>query len=453
MTKHSDLINKYNVPGPRYTSYPTVPHWKSDDNFPEKWPSLVKSFYSENREDGISIYIHLPFCESLCTFCGCHKHITKRHELELPYLAALKSEWKSYLEILGEKPLLKELHIGGGTPTFFSPKNLVNFLSYLLDTCELDENVELGFEGHPNNTSFQHLLGLAQLGFSRVSYGVQDYAEEVQKVINRIQPFENVKQAHLNAQAAGYTSISHDLVFGLPKQTLAHLNRSIELTLQLRPDRISLYSYAHVPWVPGSGQRAYDESDLPSPQVKRQLYESAKARLLHEGFVEVGMDHFALPTDKLAIALKNKSLHRNFMGYTTNNTKIMIGLGMSAISDVWGAFGQNIKSVNAYQDAANSGSIPVFRGHEHSQEDLELRQIILDIICHFEAAWTPEFESTSRFNEIKNELESLIEDDLCVLQAGGIKVTERGEAFVRNICMCFDAHLKQDQVKRFSKTI
>lgn len=453
MTKHSDLINKYNVPGPRYTSYPTVPHWKSDGNFPEKWPALVKSFYSENKEDGISIYIHLPFCESLCTFCGCHKHITKRHELESPYLAALKSEWKSYLEILGEKPLLKELHIGGGTPTFFSPKNLVNFLSYLLDTCELDKEVELGFEGHPNNTSFQHLLGLAQLGFSRVSYGVQDYAEEVQKVINRIQPFENVKQAHLNAQAAGYTSISHDLVFGLPKQTLVHLNRSIELTLQLRPDRISLYSYAHVPWVPGSGQRAYDESDLPSPQVKRMLYESAKDQLLNEGYVEVGMDHFALPTDKLAIALKKKSLHRNFMGYTTNNTKIMIGLGMSAISDVWGAFGQNLKSLNAYQDAAKSGLIPVFRGHEHSQEDLELRQIILDVICHFEATWSTEFEDTPHFTQIKKQLVPLINDGLCVLQAGKIKVTKQGEPFVRNICMCFDAHLKEDQIKRFSKTI
>ncbi len=455
LTDSTKLISKYNVPGPRYTSYPTVPHWESDESFPTLWPSLVKQFQEEQQKEGMSIYIHLPFCESLCTFCGCHKHITKRHEMEEPYIAALKKEWLLYLDLFQKKPLLKELHLGGGTPTFFSPENLSDLLNFILSSCEVSPNVELGFEGHPNNTRAEHLEELAKLGFTRVSYGVQDYSEEVQKVIRRFQSFDTVKTAHLAAQEAGYTSISHDLVFGLPKQGLTDIKNSIELTLSLRPERISLYSYAHVPWIPGLGQRAYDESDLPQPEEKRALYETAKGMLLDAGYVEVGMDHFALPSDSLAIALKNKALHRNFMGYTTNTNRLMIGLGMSAISDVWGGFAQNVKSVKEYEELVHSGIIPVFRGHQHSQEDLELRTIILDIICHFKATWSNEFEQKPFFKTIQSKLQELIEDGLCELKTGELIVLPEGEAFVRNICMCFDAHLnaKREQSQRFSKTI
>jgi oxygen-independent coproporphyrinogen III oxidase len=266
------LIRKYNVPGPRYTSYPTVPFWNSEGISIENWKKTAKqSFEESNSTEGISVYLHLPFCESLCTFCACHKHITKRHEVEDDYIDSLLKEWHLYVDLFGEKPQVRELHLGGGTPTFFSAKNLKRLMEGMFSVAKKHAEYEFSFEGHPNNTSKEHLQTLFDFGFTRVSFGVQDYNAKVQKAIHRIQPFENVENVTKWAREIGYTSISHDLIFGLPFQTLEDVLYTIQKTNELVPDRIAFYSYAHVPWVKGVGQRGFDENDLPANETKRAL--------------------------------------------------------------------------------------------------------------------------------------------------------------------------------------
>lgn len=452
----TSLIQKYNVPGPRYTSYPTVPYWKDESFSSDNWfRSLVKTFTTTNESKGVSLYIHLPFCESLCTFCGCHKRITKRHEIEHPYIEAVIKEWSLYCDILPERPNIKEIHLGGGTPTFFSPKNLKHLISSILAVSDLAENYEFSFEGHPNNTTKEHLQTLFDLGFRRVSFGVQDYSEKVQKAINRIQPFHNVAKVTLWAKEIGYTSISHDLVFGLPFQTLDDVLDTIDKTNALHPDRLAFYSYAHVPWIKGNGQRGFKDEDVPKDDEKRLLYEQGKLQLSKHGFVEIGMDHFALKTDSMYQSFKEGNLHRNFMGYTTTNTKVMIGLGVSSISDSWNAFAQNEKVLEDYYARLDKNEIPVFKGHILSEEDLIIRQHILNIMCQFETSWA---NSNSQFPELPEVIDSLYEmqqDGLLELQENKLIVTEKGKPFVRNICMAFDLHLKRKAPERqlFSMTI
>ncbi|GAB5417751.1 MAG: oxygen-independent coproporphyrinogen III oxidase [Crocinitomicaceae bacterium] len=450
------LVQKYNVAGPRYTSYPTVPFWKNPELNENEWLASISRNFDHFQSKEISLYVHLPFCESLCTFCGCHKRITKNHAVETPYIDAVIREWQLYRAQLPFQPEIKELHFGGGTPTFFGADQLKRLLSAVFDAKEIaPSKVELGFEAHPNNTNEEHLTTLYDFGFRRLSLGIQDYSPEVQKAINRIQSFEQVTNVHEKARKMGFTSISHDLVFGLPKQQKADIIDSVAKTLTLRPDRISLYSYAHVPWIKGNGQRGYDESDLPQDDEKRALYVIAKSMLLHEGYIEIGMDHFALPSDSLAIAFKEKSLYRNFMGYTTQKTDFLLGLGMSAISDSWFGFAQNEKTVEGYQERIRKGEIPVFRGHLLSGIDVEIRSYILDLMCHFETSLNEQSANAYLFPDIKAKLQPMVEDKLVQIEANQIKVTEAGIPFVRNCCMAFDQDLTADLKKEsmFSKTV
>jgi oxygen-independent coproporphyrinogen-3 oxidase len=284
---------------------------------------------------------------------------------------------------------------------------------------------------------------------------VQDYDPIVQKVINRIQPFDAVRRVHEWSQDIGYTSISHDLVFGLPKQTKESIINTIEKTNLLRPDRISFYSYAHVPWIKGVGQRGFDESDLPKDEEKRLLYETGKEMFARAGYHEIGMDHFALPNDSLYTAMTNKTLHRNFMGYTTNTTQLMIGLGMSSISDSWYAFAQNEKSVEDYEERVGRGELPVFRGHLLNAEDLEIRRHILNLMCHFETAWSEDSVVDQLMIAVSGRLIEMENDGLIIRQDRTIKVTENGKPFVRNLCMAFDARLLRDAptTRLFSMTV
>ena len=452
----SSIIQKYNIPGPRYTSYPTVPYWDETGISKSDWITTFQDSFSEsNQKEVISLYLHLPFCESLCTFCACHKHITKRHEVEDEYIDTLLKEWSLYLDLLLERPIIKEIHLGGGTPTFFSSTNLNRLIKGLFKHAEKHPNYEFSFEGHPNNTTKEQLETLFNLGFTRVSFGVQDYDETVQKAIHRVQPFENVKRVTQWAREIGYTSISHDLIFGLPFQTLEKVKNTIAKTKELKPDRIAFYSYAHVPWIKGVGQRGFNSTDLPKDSEKRELYEKGKLWLQEAGYVEIGMDHFALATDSLYTATKTKTLHRNFMGYTSNKTQLMIGLGMSAISDSWYAFAQNAKTVKEYQQQVNSGEIPIFRGHLLSPEDLIIRKHILNIMCHFHTSWkTPEmqFENMTNYLKLLKELES---DGLVFINDESLTVPEEARAYVRNICMAFDLRLQRNKptTKLFSMTI
>jgi oxygen-independent coproporphyrinogen-3 oxidase len=448
-----DLIKKYNLPGPRYTSYPTVPFWKNDDLSGDQWVASIIRNFDHFKSNEISLYVHLPFCENLCTFCGCHKRITKNHGVEEPYIDTVLKEWSLCLGRLPFRPQIKELHFGGGTPTFFKADELIRLLTGLFSQSAVDpEKCELSFEAHPNNTTVEHLAKLYDFGFRRLSLGIQDYSPTVQKAINRMQSYEQVKKVHEEARSIGYSSISHDLVFGLPKQTLEDIIDSIEKTISLKPDRISLYSYAHVPWIKGVGQRGFDENDLPADEQKRELYEKAKGKLEDFGYVEVGMDHFALPHDSLAVAFKEKDLHRNFMGYTTQDTHFLLGLGMSAISDSWFGFAQNEKHVEDYQNRVNNKEIPVFRGHILSDLDLEVRQYILDLMCHFETTFT---HGSSIKNDTIEALDELVKDGLVEIDGNKVVVTQKGVPFVRNVCMAFDQDLKNNEKRErlFSKTI
>lgn len=454
MSNH--LIQKYNIPGPRYTSYPTVPYWDEEGISMEDWQrTFIQSFEESNEKEGISLYIHLPFCENLCTFCGCHKRITKRHDVEVPYLTSVLKEWKLYCDLLPTKPIIRELHLGGGTPTFFSPENLKELIDGILERADKSPDYEFSYEGHPNNTTETHLQTLFKLGFHRNSFGVQDYDPIVQKTINRIQPFENVARVTEQSRKIGYRSISHDLVFGLPHQTLDSIKDTIRKTSELKPDRIAFYSYAHVPWIKGVGQRGYDEKDLPNADLKREMYEFGKSMLHEIGYVEIGMDHFALPTDNMYLSMKEKSLHRNFMGYTAGNTQLMIGLGMSSISDSWYSFAQNVKTVEEYQAIVENGEIPIFKGHLLNAEDLIIRRHILNIMCHFETSWE---DSEMQFPELEAVIERLEEmerDGLVKLTASGLSLPEEARPFVRNVCMAFDLRLirKRPSTRVFSMTI
>lgn len=456
MSQKKSLIQKYNVPGPRYTSYPTVPFWKNDPLTQEEWIASIHLNRQTFQSDEISLYIHLPFCESLCTFCGCHKRITKNHQVEQPYIDALIKEWELYLKQLDFKPEIKELHLGGGTPTFFHPAELLRLLESLFQASSVDPELhELSFEAHPNNTSEEHLQALYDFGFRRLSLGIQDYSPVVQEAIHRIQSFETVKKVHDLADQIGYRSISHDLVFGLPKQKIREMEMTIEKTLRMMPDRISLYSYAHVPWIKGVGQRGYDENDLPKNEEKRDLYEFSKQKLEKAGYIEIGMDHFALETDDLAKALRTKKLHRNFMGYTTQATPMMIGLGMSSISDSWFGFAQNNKTVEEYTELVNQGKIPVFKGHLLSETDLIIRRHILDLMCHFETSMDVNAMGLCLTEDIKNRLSEMVQDELVEIHENTIKITEKGIPFVRNCCMAFDQDLNGMEMKAnlFSRTI
>jgi oxygen-independent coproporphyrinogen-3 oxidase len=450
------LIQKYNIPGPRYTSYPTVPYWQETLFHESDWKtSVIRSFNESNATEGISLYIHLPFCESLCTFCGCNKRITKRHEVEHPYIQALLKEWKGYCDLFPNTPIIKEIHLGGGTPTFFSSENLETLIQGIFERATRAVNYEFSFEGHPNNTSKQHLQKLFDLGFRRVSFGVQDYSSKVQKAIHRIQPFHNVAKVTFWAKEIGYTSISHDLIFGLPFQKLDNVLDTIDKTNSLQPDRLAFYSYAHVPWIKGNGQRGFKDSDLPKDNEKRQLYEEGKNLLEKNGYHEIGMDHFALKKDSLFVSAIEGKLHRNFMGYTASKTQLMIGLGVSSISDSWYAFSQNEKTIEDYYVRLKKSALPVYRGHILTAEDMIIRKHILNLMCQFRTSWK---NKNLQFTELPKVLENLFEleqDGLIVRKEEAIIITEKGKPFVRNICMAFDLRLirKAPETKLFSMTI
>lgn len=456
MQQLKSLIQKYNVPGPRYTSYPTVPYWDEQSFSLALWKQTLKrSFDESNRSEGISLYIHLPFCESLCTFCGCHKKVTKKHEMEQPYIQAVLKEWDLYCRLLQDTPVIKEIHLGGGTPTFFSPAHLTQLIDGILSKAEIAKEYEFSFEGHPNNTIREHLQALYDLGFRRVSYGVQDYNETVQKAIHRIQPYENVERVTQWAREIGYTSISHDLVFGLPFQSLQDVLQTIHQTRRLMPDRLAFYSYAHVPWIKGNGQRGFKDADVPKDDMKRQCYEEGKKQLLAQGYHEIGMDHFALPSDEMAKAFAEGSLHRNFMGYTASKTQVMIGLGMSSISDSWYSFAQNEKKLEDYYARLEQDEIPVYRGHVLSQEDLIIRQHILNLMCSFQTAWHDDSRTFPELPQVLAQLTEMQQDGLLEMTEDCIQVTEQGKPFVRNVCMAFDLHLKRKMPENriFSMTI
>jgi oxygen-independent coproporphyrinogen-3 oxidase len=450
-----ELIARYNQPVPRYTSYPTVPFWENNIDS-EEWEQIFSNqFAIQNSRTGISLYIHLPFCESLCTYCGCNKRITTNHSVEEVYINAIQKEWQLYRKLMKEHPVIREIHLGGGTPTFFSPGNLTRLLDIFLHGSVVHPNHVFSIEGHPNNTTRRHLDALYKKGFRRISYGVQDLDPEVQRVINRIQPYERVRQATEEARATGFTSVNFDLIYGLPLQTAESIDNTIREVITLKPERIAFYSYAHVPWT-SKAQRLFDESDLPSAEKKLQLYLHGKQLLLSAGYHDIGMDHFALPEDELYVARQQGRLHRNFMGYTIQDAGILIGLGVSSISDTGNAFAQNDKTLHDYYDRINTGKLAVCRGYFLNEEDIVFRNYIKNISCNGYTAFRS--SDLPLLREICfPRLQQPLADGLVEYNDRELRVTSKGSSFVRNICSAFDLHLLRHTVsseaKIFSKAI
>lgn len=446
------LLRKYDVPTPRYTSYPTVPCWNEESFTMHRWLEAVKdTFIRSNNDKGISLYVHLPFCESLCTYCACTTRITKNHRVEIPYIQAIVKEWNFYKSIFSTKPVVREIHLGGGTPTFFDAKNLAWLINCLLEDVDLHEHFEFSFEGHPANTTEEHLKTLYDLGFRRVSFGVQDLDEKVQQTVNRIQSFDSLANAVTSARNIGYTSVSFDLIYGLPYQNPFTVSNTFDRILELKPDRVSFYSYAYVPWLK-PGQRGYEDADLPSGRLKRHLYEIGCHKLRQAGYEDIGMDHFALRHDTLFKAHIAGTLHRNFMGYTVNHTDLLIGLGASAISDAGSAYGQNTKNVETYLSVIKATGSAIEKGHILTHEDVVIRKSILEIACRgtLDTALLSQLVN----EEIFNTLREMEQEGILYLTNDGLQVTTAGRPFIRNICSVFDKRLvAKNGTQRFSKSI
>lgn len=436
----NDLFKKYDVPAPRYTSYPTVPFWSDPPTTGQWLESLRRALADESL--AWSIYLHLPFCETLCTYCACNTVITRDHGREEGYVELMNREWDLYCEAVPDllKRPLRQLHLGGGTPTFFSPDNLRRILGPMLERTVRDGgSFDASIEVDPRRTTKEHLVALYELGFRRISLGVQDFDPEVQRIVNRFQPFEETARVTNEARSLGYDSVNFDLIYGLPKQTAESIVTTAKHTLELRPDRIALYSFALVPWIKPT-QRSYKDEDIPKSGEKRKLYELARELLLDGGYIEIGMDHFALPHDQLALAADDGSLHRNFMGYTEMRTRVMLGMGVSAISETPDCFHQNEKAFPVYEKRLQQGELPTLRGHRLDAEDRYLREQILIFMTRFAVELTPEQQV-----EAPEFLASMLEDGLVELEGSTLRLTDAGLPFLRNACMFFDHRLRRQQ--------
>jgi oxygen-independent coproporphyrinogen-3 oxidase len=457
MSVDLNLIRKYNVAGPRYTSYPTVPYWKNQPAT-DQWIASIDQALNESlkKQKGAALYIHIPFCESLCTFCGCTKKITKNHEHGLPYVQNVLKEWGIYCDRLSEHvPIpLSEVHLGGGTPTWLNVGELEQLIHGIFKFAKRMPDLELSFEADPRVTSLEQLEALAKLGFKRISFGIQDFDPRVQDIINRRQSYEQVRDLTRNARELGYESVNYDLIYGLPMQTLESIQFTIQEVIKLRPDRIAFYGYAHVPWIKPS-QRRYTEADLPSAEVRLKLYETGRRMLEQSGYHEIGMDHFALETDGLYRSSQAGQLHRNFMGYMPKEVHPMIGLGMSAIGDSWRIFAQNVKGLDEYEALIGKNELPIERGHVLDEEDLILRRHILNLMTKGQTHWNDVELQTPFLESIEQFLVEPIRDKLVELKSNRILITNKGKPFLRNICMAFDSRLMKQvpTTKIFSQTI
>ena len=454
-----ELLQRYDVAGPRYTSYPTA------DRFVEAYGEADYLQALEQRREGLSakvyplsLYVHIPFCESLCYYCACNKIITKHHERGADYLRYLEREVELNIAHLGQGQAVSQLHLGGGSPTFLSDDELAQLMSMLRRNFSFTPGGEYSVEIDPRTVSRERLAALAAQGFNRLSFGVQDFEPAVQKAVHRIQPAEQVFDLVGASRELGFESVNVDLIYGLPMQTPDTFERTLAQVVTLRPDRIALYAYAHLPerFKP---QRRIHAPDLPSAAAKLVMLSSAMRILMAAGYVYVGMDHFALPTDALAVAKRQGRLHRNFQGYSTQPDCDLIALGVSSIGRVGATFSQNVKTLDEYYDLLNQGRLPVARGMALTRDDLLRRSVIMALMCQGSVL----FESVelSHLVDFKHyfaaELENLAgmqDQGLVLLDDLGIHVTELGWFFVRGVAMVFDRYLQADKNRaRFSKII
>jgi len=443
------LIKKYDRPGPRYTSYPPVPYWNGTPK-EHQWLSHIKDNYNEN--EGIDLYIHIPYCEKLCYYCGCNRSITKNFDKGREYVELLKREWVLYKEKLQFSLKVNSLHFGGGTPTFLKPEYLKDLLSFIKP--DFTEDFLGSIEVDPRTCLPEHLDVLKEFGFERISMGIQDFDLKVQTAINRVQPKELVERVVSEVRKRNFKSLNFDLIYGLPYQTVESIRNSINTVISMSPEMIAFYSYAHLP-ARLKNQKLLPEEALPVGPEKRELYNQGKGLLENLGYREIGLDHFAKDDSYLAKVHKEHKLLRNFMGYTDKKASVMIGLGITSISNTPISFAQNYKELNPYVESLDKGIIPINHGHTQSQTDLIIEDIVQKIMCNGYV----QIEDSSKvphWNEILTELSIMEEDGLlnfdeekCI-----IKTTKVGHVFLRNIAMLFDVNLRAKiNNTRFSQTI
>jgi oxygen-independent coproporphyrinogen III oxidase len=434
----TELLRKYDVPVPRYTSYPAVPHWQDVPDRAAWFQALEDALAAQSAS--LAVYVHLPFCETLCTFCGCNTVITRHHERSRPYVELVLRELDVYLAsvaALATSPV-SQLHFGGGTPTFLSPHELRLLLQGLSSRMPARAD---GYEGSvevdPRVTTREHLDTMREFGLTRVSMGVQDFDEEVLRLVNRPQPKAITSALCDSARAAGYDSINFDLIYGLPGQTPDSMERLASDVIELRPDRLAVYSFARVPWIKPA-QRKFKDDDLPAGEAKRVLYEILRERLLGAGYQEIGMDHFALPHDALAKSLATGTLHRNFMGYTDRRTTALLGLGVSAISETPACYHQNEKIITVYERRVTAGEIPTLRGHILSDDDRRradrIRSLMTSGVADWDGADSPAVEA--RFAELSR-------DGLVSASDGRLRMPPDSKPFVRNVAALYDVYLQR----------
>ena len=433
----SALLAKYDVAVPRYTSYPAVPHWR-DVPDAATWFAALDAAISE-ESSSLAVYVHLPFCETLCTFCGCNTVITKNHDRSAPYVDVVLAELDIYLrhvERLRQRPV-SQLHLGGGTPTFLPADALKQLLGGLAERLPHRAG---GYEGSvevdPRVTTADHLAAMRAHGLTRISLGVQDFDTEVLRLVNRPQPFDLTARLCELARAAGYESINFDLIYGLPGQTPEKMARLAEQVISLRPDRLAVYSFARVPWIKPA-QRKFKDEDVPVAEAKRALYEVLRDRLLGAGYEEIGMDHFALPHDTLARSAREGTLHRNFMGYTDRRTTALLGLGVSAISETPACYHQNEKVITVYERLVAQGEVPTLRGHILSEDDRHRADLIRTLMTSGRAPLTPAEQQAALA-----ELADLVRDGIVLIEEAELRVPPKGRPFIRNVAAFFDTYLR-----------
>lgn len=455
-----ELLRKYDRPGPRYTSYPTAVEFTP--SFNEKTYRAKLAQADRLSDEPLSIYVHLPFCEQRCWYCGCNVVITRKRHVVAKYLQYLHREIDRVAGCLPRRRRVSQLHLGGGTPTYLSLGQIEKLYEAVTKHFTLEPEAEVAVEVDPRVTSRAQIRLLRRLGFNRISMGVQDFTPEVQSAIGRDQTEAETRDLYDYCRGLGFGSINLDLIYGLPRQTPETFRRNMETVLDFRPDRVALYSYAFVPWLQPH-QKRIDPDTLPASLVKLQLFSIARGMFLHAGYVQIGMDHFALPDDELVAAMQQRRLQRNFMGYTVSMGTDMIGVGVSAIGDVRGALAQNSKKLSGYYEALDAGKLPVERGRERDQDDEIRREVILQLMCNLvldrraiEDRFGIDFEHY--FAEELAELrapDGIVRDGLLRIHADRMEVVGHGRTFLRNICMVFDRHLprERDAAPVFSRTV
>jgi oxygen-independent coproporphyrinogen III oxidase len=451
-----DFVNRYNRPGPRYTSYPTAPVW-TDAYGPADFESAMQN--AETNRSPVSLYMHLPFCESLCLFCACNVIIRKDKSGTPPYLSVLKKEIDHIASRVSRNRQVAQFHWGGGTPTYLSPEQIEDLFTYTRERFNFAPDAEIGIEVDPRVTSAKHLEVVRKMGFNRLSMGIQDFKDDVQKAIHRIQPYEVTRDLIATARRLGFDSINVDLIYGLPYQTAESFAHTVEQIVGLSPDRIAMFSYAHVPWL--KKQQGSFVAHLPEGMKKFDIFRNGLLKFLEAGYLYIGMDHFAKENDELAVSQRNRTLHRNFQGYTTKAGADLYGMGITAISGVQDTYAQNHRDIPSWEKAVNENGVATMRGYRLSQDDLIRREVISRLLCHtvivkdeiskqfginFDEYFAPELE----------RLKMPQEDGLVLLSDKEVRTAWLGRIFIRNLAMVFDPYLEKQQLASkplFSKTL